>query len=201
VSEIANEIVSEHDAIAQQLEEGVLTPLSAVAARLDSVMALTQDAQVQRRVGEAAAELERIAATLRGQLRELQRGASTGVRSRLRELVLDAGQRLGCSPRFEAGDELDELPEPLAEDLAAVLEEALANVVRHAYAGTLAVSVTSDGGALTLVVADDGVGPNDEPTSGRGLADMQARAEARGGSSVIAPNDPLGARVTWSVPL
>jgi signal transduction histidine kinase len=196
-----NEVVGEHDKIAQQLDEGVLTPLSAVAARLDSVMALTRDAQVQRRVGEAAAELERIAATLRGQLRELQRGASAGVRSRLRELVLDAGQRLGCSPRFDAADELDDLPEALAEDLAAVLEEALTNVVRHAYAGTLAVSVTTGGGALTLVVADDGVGPNDEPTSGRGLADLQARADARGGSFSIAPNDPLGACVTWSVPL
>ena len=196
-----NEVVSEHEAIAQQLQEGVLTPLSAVAARLDSVMALTRDAQVQRRVGEAAAELERIAATLRGQLRELQRGASAGVRSRLRELVLDAGQRLGCSLRFDAGDELDELPELLAEDLAAVLGEALANVIKHAYAGTLAVTVRTDGGVLTLRVADDGVGPNDEPTSGRGLADMQARAEARGGSFGIEPNDPLGARLTWSVPL
>lgn len=188
------------DALAGQLADGVLAPLSAVAARLDSVMALTKDAQVQRRVGEAAAELERIAATLRAQLRELQRGDSGGLRAQLRELVLDAGQRLGCSPRFDAPDELD-VDADLAPDLIAVLAEALTNVVRHAYAGTLEVSVQLETDALTLTVCDDGVGPNDEPTGGRGLADMQARAESRGGSFEIAPNDPLGTRVTWSVPL
>jgi signal transduction histidine kinase len=188
------------EALAGQLADGVLAPLSAVAARLDSVMALTKDPQVQRRVGEAAAEVERIAATLRAQLRELQRGDAGGARAQLRELVLDAGQRLGCSPRFDAPHELDLAPD-LAGDLIAVLAEALTNVVRHAYAGTLEVSVQLETDALTLTVCDDGVGPNDEPTAGRGLADLQARADARGGTFEIVPNEPLGTRVTWSVPL
>lgn len=188
------------DAVAQQLADGVLAPLSAVAARLDSVMALTRDAQVQRRIGETAAELERIAATLRAQLRDLQRGAASGVTARLRELVLDAGQRIGTSARFDAADEVDALDAALIDDLAAVLQEALQNVIRHAYAGTLEVSVAVQGSAVTLTVCDDGVGPNDEPTSGRGLAGMLARAEARGGTFVIEPNDPLGTRLIWSVP-
>ena len=56
------------------------------------------------------------------------------------------------------------------------------------------------GGRVTLEVRDDGVGPNEEPTSGTGLAAMRASAEERGGEFVIEPNDPMGTLVRWSVP-
>jgi signal transduction histidine kinase len=56
-------------------------------------------------------------------------------------------------------------------------------------------------GSVELTVRDDGVGPNDEPTSGTGLRDMAARAEALGGTFAIEPNEPLGTAVSWRVPL
>ena len=189
------------EALARQLQEAVLTPLAAVAARLDSVMALAAEPQVQRRVAEVAEELARIAGTLRAQLRDLQRGDDAGAVASLRELVLDAGQRIGCAPRFEVEATVADLDPELLDEVRAVLHEALENVVRHAYAGTIEVSVSVDDRRLTVVVVDDGVGPNDEPSGGTGIADMTARAETRGGSFSIEPNEPLGTRVTWSVPL
>jgi myo-inositol-1(or 4)-monophosphatase len=117
-------------------------------------------------------------------------------------LVADACGRLGCTPRVTFDGPLDELDgSPIAAALTAVLSEALANVLRHAYASSVLVALTVGAGQVTLVVRDDGVGPNDEPTGGAGLKDMLHRAEAFGGTLAIEPNTPMGTRVTWSVPL
>lgn len=189
------------DALVRQLQAAVLAPLAAVAARLDSVMALATDPQVQRRVGEAAEDLERVAAALRSQLRDLQRSGEDGVIASLREIVLDAGQRIGCAPRFDADPDVVDLAADLLADVETVLREALDNVVRHAYAGSLEVTIAA-GSDLVVTVRDDGVGPHDEPPEGGGLARLAALAAARGGTSeIVANSDGFGSTLLWRVPL
>ena len=95
----------------------------------------------------------------------------------------------------------EQLPADLADDVTAVAEEMLTNVVRHSYAGTFALSLDA-GARVVLEVRDDGVGPNDEPGGGTGIPAMTARAEARGGTYLIEPNeDAFGSRQRWDVPL
>jgi signal transduction histidine kinase len=49
---------------------------------------------------------------------------------------------------------------------------------------------------------DDGQGIGDErPSTGKGLANMEARAAARGGSSTVSPRAHRGTVVVWHVPL
>ncbi len=84
-----------------------------------------------------------------------------------------------------------------------MLREALSNVVRHAAATCVEVSVVlRPDGELVGTVTDDGVGPGrGERPGGRGLANMARRAEALGGSAHIGMGrDRKGTRVTWSVP-
>ena len=186
--------------VARQLQDAVLTPLAAVAARLDSVMALAREPQVQRRIGEVAEELGRLAGALRAQVRDLQRGDDDGAGG-LRDLVLDAGQRIGTAAKFAADAAVSDLPPELLGDLTAALREALDNVVRHAYAGTLEVTISA-GSAVTVTVRDDGVGPPDELPSETGLDRVRALAEARGGTCVLEANsDGFGSTFSWSVPL
>jgi signal transduction histidine kinase len=114
--------------------------------------------------------------------------------------ALAAGSRLGCTPTLSFEGDVDALPPDLAEDLTAVAEEMLANVVRHSYAGTFTVSLGA-GERVVLEVSDDGVGPNDEPSGGTGIPAMTMRAETRGGAYTIAPNvDAFGSRQRWDVP-
>lgn len=193
--------MTDGEGLARQLQDTVLSPLAAVAARLDSVMALAQDAQVQRRIAEVAEELGRVAAALRAQLRDLQRAGDEGAIASLRELVLDAGQRIGCAPRFDADSAVADLDPALLDDVRAVLREGLNNVVRHAYAGSIEVTIAVDT-TLTVTVRDDGVGPNDEPPDGGGLGRLSALAAARGGiSEIVANSDGFGSQLTWQVPL
>ncbi len=188
--------------LAAQLQELVIGPLGAVTARLNAVMPRTKDAALQRDVGDAAAALDGVIADVRTVVLDLQRGDSDpdSVEGRVRALALAAGQRLGCTPRITLTGALEDLDGELADDLVAVADEALTNVVRHSYAGTIAVDVTHGGGRLTVEVRDDGVGPNDEPTAGAGLPELRARAERRGGELEVVPNEPLGTRLRWSVP-
>ncbi|MGH3494871.1 MAG: sensor histidine kinase [Sciscionella sp.] len=192
----------ERERIARELQDVVSTRLDALGKRLDAIMPLTGEPDVQRRIGESVAELSAIIADVRARILELRRGDGDphSVEAVIKALALNAGQQLGCTPRLEFSGALDSLEPSLVPELTSVADEALTNLVRHAYAGTIDVSLVLADGTLTLEVRDDGVGPNDEPTGGKGLSDMLARAEALGGTFTIEPNEPLGTRVRWSVP-
>ncbi len=127
--------------------------------------------------------------------------SGTGLRDVVAALAADACARLGCAANVTVDGPLEDLDgTPVGGALTAVLSEALANVLRHAYASSIRVGVTVAAGGVVLEVADDGVGPNDEPTSGAGLKDMLRRAEALGGTFTVVPNEPLGTALRWAVP-
>jgi signal transduction histidine kinase len=90
----------------------------------------------------------------------------------------------------------------IADQFLAVLRESLSNVIRHAGATAVEVTVTADNKELVLVVADNGVGvdPDAPPPSGFGLRNMGARAASLKGTCQVRPNDPHGTIVEWRVP-
>jgi signal transduction histidine kinase len=90
------------------------------------------------------------------------------------------------------------LPERIEVAAYYVVAEALTNVAKHAHASTAHIDVTLAGGAVTVRVADDGVGGAD-PARGSGLIGLRDRVEALGG--MIAFNSPPGGTViTASLP-
>src|SRR3546814_12225590 len=84
--------------------------------------------------------------------------------------------------------------------MLATLREALSNVALHARASRVDVEVVIDAD-VCLRVIDDGVGPPgvDDPR-GKGLSNMQSRAEALGGSFALHPGPGAGTVVEWRVP-
>ena len=116
-------------------------------------------------------------------------------------LTREAGRLLGFDPAVVFDGPVDStVPEDVADELLATLREALANVARHAQARRTDVTV-SVGRDLTLSVADDGVGPGDDPAGGHGIRNMRARAERLGGALDVDARDGGGCIVTWRVPL
>ena len=76
-----------------------------------------------------------------------------------------------------------------------MVREGLANVARHAQAGTVSVHVVA-GPELSVEITDDGVGI--EPGSARsGLVNLGARASARSGTFDLRRQEPHGTRLTW----
>ena len=88
-----------------------------------------------------------------------------------------------------------------------MLKEAIGNVIKHADAGGVTLSIRTDDGRLRLVVADDGCGikpsaaVSDRPRPSAGLANLRERAADLGGSCTVGPRAGGGTVVEIDVPL
>ena len=107
----------------------------------------------------------------------------------------------GVRPDLRLRGDLDGLPPTLTADLLAVVRELVSNVVRHAGATRVAVTVDvgeDPGAGVCLVVADDGRGLP-AVTVRSGLANLAERAAWHGGR-MSTVGGPAGTEVSWSVP-
>jgi signal transduction histidine kinase len=85
-----------------------------------------------------------------------------------------------------------------------VLQEALTNVVRHAQATMVCVTLVESGGEAILKIEDDGIGPatrHHAAPRGCGIDGMRARAEAFGGTLTVLPGRRGGTVVRVILPL
>ncbi len=81
-----------------------------------------------------------------------------------------------------------------------VVQEALTNVVRHARAQRVILSIVRDDGKIRVTVSDDGIGGAYDRAQGLGLLGMRERAHACGGTLRIEPAEPHGTVVTLELP-
>ncbi len=114
--------------------------------------------------------------------------------------LADAG--LSChfdQPRENRGAVL---PFAIRHPLLMVVKEALQNVVKHAGARKVAISLGAKADRIELTVCDDGSGiaGTDDPASGDGLANMRSRLAEIGGRCAIGKSPSGGTQVTLSVP-
>lgn len=146
-------------------------------------------------------ETDRIIRELRGIIFDVSDHPTGSLRAGVSELVRDSARALGFAPDVELRGPVDHAGGSLAEELLAVLHEALSNVARHAGATRADVTVSMDPDALTLTVADDGRGLPATRPPGRGIRNMEARATRLGGQLSIAGGPAGGTTVEWRVPL
>ena len=99
--------------------------------------------------------------------------------------------------------EAPELPPlPAAVEVAAyrIVQEALANVIRHAGAHACQIQLALDE-ALHVTVTDDGAGIAGTHPAGVGLASMRERAAELGGTCVVEAGPQGGTQVRARLPL
>lgn len=82
-----------------------------------------------------------------------------------------------------------------------VLAEALSNVVKHAGAGEVEVSLSQEDGTLGLVIRDDGCGFDLDRPRGLGLTGLSDRLDTVGGSLIINSGAGLGTSVCVHIPV
>lgn len=87
-----------------------------------------------------------------------------------------------------------------AKALVSSVRETVTNIIRHAEARTVCVSLEMDADTLVLAIADDGRGPLTQASEGYGLRNIRQRVEAVGGRFSIAPASP-GTTIAISLPL
>ena len=157
--------------------------------------------QVSELLRQCIEDLRLVIDSLEGSEESLA-SALANLRYRVESRLAHAGLELAWDVDAKAGTRL--APDAVLHVLR-VVQEALTNVVKHARATRLAVSVRTEPGTAALVVdvVDNGVGaPPQEGTSlrgARGLDNMRQRAHSLGGDLQVATGES-GTRVRLRIP-
>ena len=124
------------------------------------------------------------------------------LRQQVASLATETGAQLGFVPQVGFEGLVDTTVTPaVAGEMMTALRESLSNVLRHAQATAVEVTVTVRPELLILAVADDGLSPPGWKRTGTRLPSMATRAAALGGHCGIQARTPRGAILEWRVPL
>jgi len=197
----------ERQRMARELHDGLGPALASLSIRL-----LTIQRQLQRDDHPAAGEIGELAAQAQASVREIRRLIydlrpvaldELGLVPALREHLARCEQEQGLIVEF-AAEEGERLPATVETALFRIVQEAVNNVIRHAQARRLSVTLSRDAERVQLRIADDGQGFDAQlPRSGRhiGLWSMCERVEQLGGQFELTSAPGQGTTVTAALPL
>jgi signal transduction histidine kinase len=187
-------VLEERNRLARELHDALTQSLFGLRLRLEA-----------GDTAGASAVLDEVFAELRSLIFQLRPPAleQEGLVASLAKHLEVAGRTNGLTTRIEAGACGTVDPE-VEQALFRIAQEALSNVVRHAGATQVVVSLSREGDCLALAVRDDGHGfdPTHRSVSARtlGLVSMRERAADLGGTLTIESTPGSGTTVRAEVP-
>ena len=195
-------LTEDRDRIARDLHDSVIQRLFAIGLSLQGTARLVERPEAVMRIGEAIDKLDETIRQLRKAIFDIELTISReGLHPKVLDLVHELRPVLGLLPQVSFSGPVDTVvSESLAEEVLAVLREALTNVGKHARASQVVITIAA-GEELRLVVADDGVGIRDAKAAGLGLKNLRQRAERLGGDVELGTSREGGTRLTWHVPI
>jgi signal transduction histidine kinase len=196
------QVQADRDRIARDLHDHVVQRIFATALSLDRLARGMQRSHpaAAERLSRSVDELDQTIAEIRAAIFELHQDDDARPASLHRQVAdvvrrVTEGHPLRRDVRVRG--RVDELPAALVPDLLAVVRELVTNVVRHAGASRVTVTLTVEE-EVRVTVTDDGRGL-DPSTVRSGLANLADRAQRRGGRLDMHPR-AAGTQVRWSVP-
>jgi signal transduction histidine kinase len=192
---------------AHDLHDGVGQSLSLLVSGLKTAQAAAADPDLARRCQHllelaqtALKDVRRLALGLRPSVLD-----DLGLAPALERLVADAREHHPIALTLDAGGLAGaRLPGEVETAVFRIVQEAVANVVKHAGAATASVVVARRNSTISVSVADDGCGfrPGGVDAAGHlGLTGMRERAVLLGGRLAIDSAPGRGTRITADIPI
>ncbi len=182
-------LAEERERIARELHDGTIQKVYTAGLLVRSAQKLSEpETPLAGRLSTAVGVLDDAISDLRQNLGELQTPVETP------EPLKAAIQALATDPRFSTLVTIElqlDLPDGFTlspehtSHVLAILQEAMANVVRHAHARHVLVSAVSSNDLLHIRVQDDGIGLPQEVLEGYGLRHMRERASLLHGDLTV----------------
>lgn len=195
-------LLEDHDRIARDLHDLAIQRLFATGMTLQSAQRFVDHPQASERLARAVDDLDATIRIIRSTIFGLRAHGAAGkppkLRSRTVQAIDEAAAVLGFTPALSMEGLIDtDVPATVAEEVLAVVGEALTNVARHARAARAEVSVVAANGTLTVTVTDEGIGL---PEGGRrsGLRNLAERAEKLGGTMEVAARGAGSGGPAWN---
>lgn len=195
----------EKAALARNLHDelgGLLTAAKMDLSWLQSRIA--GDADIERRLHQLGAVLDEAMDVKRRVVEELRPslldhfGLPTALRAYVESVCARAGLRAQIAITAE-----EEYPKTIGIALFRVVQEGMANIVRHARARTVRLELASEGNLCRLLLSDDGDGIDLAAPSFRwshGLAGMRQRVRALGGRFFLESERGRGTQLRMELP-
>lgn len=202
-------IVEERNRIARDLHDSVSQSLFSVVLNAEACIRMLEGNNVGKAL-ETMTKLQSIAQETSSEIKnlifELRPTAlnEKGLISALSSHIEVFSKRNGLPVNFSYQN-VRRLPENLELSLYRVAQEAMTNVVKHASAQRIDVSLCFESSEVLLTVTDDGQGFDSkqsfESRKKMGLATMQERIESNGGEFLVSSAAGYGTTVEAHIPI
>lgn len=196
-------ITTERERLARELHDGAIQKVYTAGLLVESASRLADPhSEIGSRLGKSVIVLNDAIIDLRRNLSELHADSQSSVES-LSTLM----QQISENPHYTSMVNISLEAEALdrkslspirSSHVFAIVNEALANVVRHAQAKNVNILAKSLGSSLEIEIKDDGTGIATEALAGYGLRNMRDRARLLNGTLQFANNK--GTIVTLTIP-
>ena len=183
-------VTAEREKLARELHDGAIQKVYTAGLLVESASRLADaNSEISARLEKSVTVLNDAIADLRRNLAELHAGSQPPAEP-LAELL----QQMAEDPRYTSMVNINLVTEAFknknlspmrASHVYAIMNEALANTVRHAQAENVEIRVRDKGTQLQIEIKDDGVGIPPEPTDGYGLRNMRDRARLLNGELIF----------------
>ncbi|QLY34231.1 sensor histidine kinase [Nocardia huaxiensis] len=198
--------LAERERLAQEIHDTVAQGLSSIQMLLHAAERAAPDHPALEKIRLARETAADNLAETRQLIAELTPAALEG--QSLIEALTRIAQRAavpGLDAQVLVEGDPQRLPMPIEAALVRIAQGAVSNVVRHAHADRMRITVTYADDAVHLDVVDDGVGIDPAvldraPSGSFGLLAMRSRVEQQGGTMNV-ESDPGHTAVTVSFPL
>jgi signal transduction histidine kinase len=196
-------ITTERERLARELHDGAIQKVYTAGLLVESASRLADSkGEIGARLDKSVIVLNDAIADLRRNLSELHAGSHTSTESLLTLL-----RQMADNPHYTsmvnitlATDLLKRksLSPMRSSHVFAIVNESLANTVRHAHAKNVEIRARDLGTQLQIEIKDDGIGIPPEPNAGYGLRNMRDRARLLSGKLQFA--NSKGTTVTITIP-
>ncbi len=196
-------ITAERERLARELHDGAIQKVYTAGLLVESASRLAEpNSEMGGRLAKSVLVLNDAIVDLRRNLSELHENAPTHAES-LTVLL----QQMAENPHYTSMVQIRLRTESLknrelspirANHVYAIVNEALANIVRHAQAKNVEIETHNLGSQLQIQIKDDGVGIPPSPKAGYGLRNMRDRARLLNGDLSFVNNK--GTIVTLTLP-
>jgi signal transduction histidine kinase len=192
-------VVEERDRIAMELHDGIIQQIYAIGMKLEIARTtLVQNEKLDSQIMTATHDLDRVIEDLRRYIRDLKTGVdySVSLRKQLGEVIANFGEVSKATLTTSIGQAFTLLTEGRVHSLVQIARETLSNIARHAEATAVTLRLQESGGKITLEIQDNGVGFDvSKAFDGRGLKNIQRRAEQMGAALSISSEAGAGTRL------
>jgi signal transduction histidine kinase len=186
-----------HDEVGQALT-GVLVEMANLSTllRANHPHAVEKAEEIKRLIESSINVVRNMALLLRPSMLD-----DLGLVPALQWQARDVIRRTGIWAVVEAGQVSEELPEEHKTGIYRIVQEGLHNVVRHARARSVKISVEQQPAQLLLSIADDGRGFKAPGEKGMGLLGIQERVSNLGGTFAVESEPGRGTTLRVVLPL